>query len=754
MIIICPNEIKDRYLKNKGIHNYKFYTLNEIKEKALFKFKDNALYEVSKKYNVKPEIASRILNSLYFIDGDYNLPKLKKLLDLKEYLVNQKLIIFNNNFLKSLKDEIIIEGYPRTKEFLKIINLLSKYTSVTYNELKPKYELKNIYEFDSINLEITFVAENILDLISSGVDINKIYIINYNDEYKGIISRIFTLFKIPFSFKTRKKITMFKITKEFLNFIKTSDLKISELDEFINSLKGKNDQILNQIVNVLNKYYSVNEPVKNLYDVINFDLKNTYLKDEKYNNVINILNGITLFDDDEYVFSISNNESLKYKDNDYLKDIEKSMLNLDTSYELNIIDDLYSINILSNIKNLTLSYKLHNGDNEYVVSHNFEDLNKTKYQFKYNSSNYNKYLFSNYKSFDNSYRKIDFDDLKAYLDDKLNISYSSMEVFFKCKFRFFLNNILKLEPTLETMSIKVGNMFHKILERTIKNNYENYLEIIDEEVNNYLNGDVKEKFYGTKLKKEAIKIIERLKENSSKSDFKEYEFEKYFELPIDSKINLKLVGFADKVLIFNDGINNYIIVIDYKTGTYNLDLSKVKDGFNMQLLIYLYLITKTNYVLNPKIAGAYIDHILDDLKSSEYGKKYEDITDNKLDGITIKDHEVLKHIDNMYDVSSYIKGIRVKTDGDFHANAKVYSEKDFNKLFDIVEDNIKKIVDSIENCDFEINPKRYLGTKPDDIIGCEFCPYKEVCYVSGKDIKALKKTTLEEMLGDLNELDN
>ena len=29
----------------------------------------------------------------------------------------------------------------------------------------------------------------------------------------------------------------------------------------------------------------------------------------------------------------------------------------------------------------------------------------------------------------------------------------------------------------------------------------------------------------------------------------------------------------------------------------------------MQLLIYLYLITKTNYVPNPKIAGAYIDHI-------------------------------------------------------------------------------------------------------------------------------------------------
>ena len=64
---------------------------------------------------------------------------------------------------------------------------------------------------------------------------------------------------------------------------------------------------------------------------------------------------------------------------------------------------------------------------------------------------------------------------------------------------------------------------------------------------------------------------------------------------------------------------------------------------------------------------------------------------------------------------------------------------------------VKKSV--IENCDFKINPKRYITAKPSDIIGCEFCPFKEICYVNAKDIVILNETTMEEILGDENELD-
>jgi len=754
MIIVCPNDIKDKYLSLNKLHNYRFYTLNEIKEKIFFKYDDLALYEVTKEYQVKPTIALKMLENLYYIDKYYNNQKLDKLFDLKKHLLSKNLILEDNNFLNMLSDEIIIDGYIKNKELEQLIEVLSKYTKVTYKEFKPKYDLKNIYKFDDIDLEIRFVAENILTLINSGIDINKIHVINSNSEYIGVISRIFSLFKLPYSLNHQKQVTMFKTTKEFLKFIKTSDFKVCELNDFLNELKKFNESdILNTIINVLNKYYKLNDSVKDLYEIIYFELKNTYLRQEKYKNVVNILEGIREFDDDEYVFSISNNETTTYKDNEYLKDNEKKMIGLNSSYELNNINDIKTINVLSNIKNLTLSYKLHSGDNEYVINHIFENLEVKTYEFKNNSLNYNKYLFTNYKMYDNSYKKINYEDLKTYLDNKLNLSYSSMDLFYRCKFRFFLNNILRIEPKEETMATKIGSMFHKILERTLKNDYENYLEIIDEECNNYLNSNIKERFYAENLKKEAIKIIERLKLNSSKSSFKAFAFEKYFELKTDSKMDIKLIGYADKILVFNDGINNYIIVVDYKTGSYSIDLSKIKDGFNMQLLIYLYLVTKTDFIENPKIAGAYIDHILDELKNSEYGKKYEEIVDTRLDGITIKNHEILSHIDEFYDINSYLKGIKVKKDGEFYSYSKVYSERDFDKLLKIVEENINNVIASIEACDFEIDPKRYVGSKPSEIIGCEFCPFKEVCYMSAKDIKMLNKTTVEEILGDENAVD-
>jgi len=750
---VCPNEIKRKYLSNNIIHNYKFYNLQEIKEKIFFKYDDLALYNVVKKYDVKPAIALKMLENLYYINDKYEDNKLKTLYELKEELLNENLIIENENFLNLLNDEIVIEGYPKTKELDKIIALLSKYTNVTYKTLEPKYELKEIYEFESIDSEIEFVAENILELIANKIDINKIFIINYNREYLSAIVRIFTLFNIPYSLTTRKPVTMFNITKKFLKFIKDSDLKIRELNEFILTLKGMSDDILNQIVNVLNKYYSLNDPVKDLYPIIYFELKNTFLKEEKYINCVNIISNIQSFDDDYYVFLISGNEQVLYKDNDYLKDDLKKVLNLNTSNELNRIIDNNNLNILKTIKNLKLSYKLNSNGNEYNINPLFENLERRKYEFKHNSLKYNQYLFENQANFDNHYTKIDYEDLKAYIGDNFHISYSSMDQFFKCKFRFYLNNILKIEPNEDKMSTKVGNMFHKILERTLKNNYENYLEIINEESINYLNSNMKEQFYAEKLKKEAIKIIERLQETDKRTDFKNAYYENYLEYDLNSKLQIKLIGYIDKILLFDDGNSIYFIVIDYKTGSYSVDLSEIKDGFNMQLLVYLYLITKTDFIKNSKIAGAYIDHILDELKPSSFGKNYDEIIDNRLEGLSINDKRILNHIDNYYDINSYIKGIKVKKDGEFYSNSKVYSEKTFNKFLNIIEENIKEVVNSIDSCDFSINPKRYYGTKPNEIIGCEFCPFKEVCYMTAADIKMLKKHELDEIIGDQNEVD-
>ncbi len=760
MIIICPNEIKKRYLKDNKIHNYTFYDLNTIKEKVYFKYHDLELYEIIKKYKVKPAIATKIMEYLYYINEELNDNKLKKLYEIKKYLEEKGLIIYNNNFLKCLKDEILIEGYSENLELKKIIEILSKYTKVTIKSLEKKYELKEIYEFDNIESEVRFVAENILELLNKNIDINNIVVINFNNDYITKINRVFSLFKIPFNLNKRNNLTLFNIAKEFLKFIKNSSLKVKELDSYLKELDEKyhDQEKLDLIIKVLNKYYKVNEPLSELYDVIYYELKQQTIKSDKYKNVVRLEKNIGSYDEDTYVFAISNNEGLNpfiYKDDDYLKDNSKRILGISTSYDKTRNEEKEFLIKLSNIKNLILTYKLKCDDNKFVISSVLENLEIKKYNFKNNGLNYNKYLYESIEPYNNEYQTIDYEDLKNYLDNKLNLSYSSMDQFFRCQFRFLLNNILKVEPIEQTMATKIGSMFHKILERTLKNNYENYLKIIDEEVNNYLNTDIKEKFYGQKLKKEVIKLLDILKEREKISDFKNSYYEQFLTIDKEAKLNIKIVGFVDKILLFTDGVNNYVIVIDYKTGTVSTDLTKIKDGFNMQLLMYLYLIKNTKNISNPRLAGAYIEHILDELKNAEPGKKYVDIekANNRLEGLTTSDKSILEHVDHNYEINSFIKGIKVKNDGEFYNYSKVYSEEEFDVLLKYIEDNINKVIEAIENCDFKINPKRYITAKPNDIIGCEFCPFKEVCFVNAKNIVILNETTMEEIMGDENEVD-
>ena len=196
MIIVCPNEIKKQYLKDSKLHNYTFYDLKTIKEKIFFKFHDLALFEIVKKYNVKPAIAFKMMENLYYIDKNYDEIKLKTLFELKEYLKSKDLLLYDYNFLKTLKDEILIDGYSNNIELKKIIEILEHHTKVTIKNPEKKYELKSIYEFDNIESEVRFVAENILDLLNKGIDINKIVVVNINNDYIARINRIFTLFKI------------------------------------------------------------------------------------------------------------------------------------------------------------------------------------------------------------------------------------------------------------------------------------------------------------------------------------------------------------------------------------------------------------------------------------------------------------------------------------------------------------------------------------------------------------------------------
>ena len=68
------------------------------------------------------------------------------------------------------------------------------------------------------------------------------------------------------------------------------------------------------------------------------------------------------------------------------------------------------------------------------------------------------------------------------------------------------------------------------------------------------------------------------------------------------------------------------------------------------------------------------------------------------------------------------------------SSSKVLTEEEINEFIDIVDNNINKVITSINNCEFDINPKQIGKTNE----GCLYCKYQDICYVNNDNIIELE----------------
>ncbi len=785
ILLITPNSIKENILKNiSKMLDIKYMSLEELKENLLYRYHNHTIYYLIKKSNMLPENAKLILNDIYYVDEYMNNSKLDYLYDIKKDLIDNDYIIYNNLFREYLKSKrVIIYGYSCTKELAKLIKIMENYTEVEFVEDDINTKLMNVYEYSNIEEEVAGIAEQITLLINKGVDINKIYLHTPTNEYISTINRLFSLFNLSFQETRGSKLTLFPMTKYFLELF--DDTKISDSDKVLKILiinypldNAFNIEIYNTIINVLNNYYDINETLIDLKDIIYYELENSYIKSQDYLNIIKEVNIFeTKFNSDEYVFIMGINQDILpiiEKDDDYLSNGEKEILNIDNSIDLTSINKKDFINAIMQINNCYLSYKLEGYSQTFLPSTIFEDkdlFNITSYQYQYTNNNYNNYLLAskydlyykyntvdpiikhlnnkttsfNYHKYNNQYQGISFDLLNRYLDNKITLSYSSIDTFYKCQFAFYLKNILKInKPIKNDRSLNVGNAFHKILCEVYRHNFEDVESTIDTILPSYFaKNSNKDSFFINKYKQQLLNIIDILKQRET--DFTTTYLEKSFYINKDSNLSVTIMGIIDKVLTLTIDNNTYVIVIDYKTGQANIDLNRVIYGLDMQLLMYLYLLKHNNY----KFAGAYINPIMPGLINAVPDKSYQElfIDTIRLDGYTINDERVVSSIDHHYLDSSFIKGIRVKKDGGFYSTSKVYDTSVIDQLLNIVEDNINNCFKSVENSDFKINPKRIGMEKTNDITGCRYCEYYDICYHKTNDIINLKEYKNLEFLG-------
>ena len=147
---------------------------------------------------------------------------------------------------------------------------------------------------------------------------------------------------------------------------------------------------------------------------------------------------------------------------------------------------------------------------------------------------------------------------------------------------------------------------------------------------------------------------------------------------------------------------------------------------------------KSNLFSNPEIIGFYFQKIIHEKPSYTKDKSLEDIKIDKmkLNGYTVNDDFLVSLFDESYENSNMIKGMKITSKG-FSHYTKVLSKKAISNLVLSVDEKIKKAFEDISNADFSINPKVIGGEN----IGCQFCPYQDLCFKSGKNLDYREKQT-------------
>ena len=337
---------------------------------------------------------------------------------------------------------------------------------------------------------------------------------------------------------------------------------------------------------------------------------------------------------------------------------------------------------------------------------------------------------------------------------ELRMNQSRIEDYVKCKFAYSCKYYLKLE---ENKKIKfsynnIGTFVHKILEKflywvfvsnkgTIPPEDEKS-QIVDSIIENYISELIPDiKSAGVRM----IHLIERLKKMTllllndiltelSDSDF----YPKFFELKIGTRevpsihvalsngTTMFLNGVADRIDVFESNGKSYVRVVDYKTGNKTFSLSDIEEGKNLQLLIYLFSLTKNKDVklfgnMIPVAAGiTYISTNAPKAKSSRYNSEVESFKaateEISRSGLILADNDIVNAVSRSQNNRYLMSSVRKKS---------TISKENLELVYGQLCDILKKIGNEILTGNANAIPKDGENT-------CKYCQYSLICRASQK----------------------
>ena len=343
----------------------------------------------------------------------------------------------------------------------------------------------------------------------------------------------------------------------------------------------------------------------------------------------------------------------------------------------------------------------------------------------------------------------------------LRASISRIERYNACPFAFFSAYGLRLEerPLYQLAALDLGNFFHDAMDRFVLEldkrgldwgqlSAEQYGLLTQDIVrdlspdiqNHILDSSSRYRHIAKKLERTVERSAQVLGRHASRGKFRPIGVELVFgpdgQVPglsftLSDGTRMELAGRVDRLDVATTAEGqNYLRVIDYKSGSSKLTPLEVYYGLKLQLLTYLHVAEKCAADLllpNTKAAGALYFRIYDPLQTTDQPLG-EALAENlglesyRMQGFLLNDPNAIALMDEGLSGRSQLIPITINADGNVRSSDNVWDARELELLRQHLEAQFVAAGDEIMEGNIAITPYRL-----DRETACRFCPYKAVC---------------------------
>lgn len=374
--------------------------------------------------------------------------------------------------------------------------------------------------------------------------------------------------------------------------------------------------------------------------------------------------------------------------------------------------------------------------------------------------------------------KLSPDAVESLYGKTLNMSASRMDMANSCHFKYFMRYGLKARERDKASfeAPEIGTFVHYLLENVnrevqtlggygkvespaLRAMVRKYVErYAAEEIDHYEQKSARFKYLFSRLRAAAYDIVESIADELRSSQFTPVAFELGFggrdgELqPItitEGGAKLSLSGKVDRVDGWVHDDKLYLRVVDYKTGKKAFDLSDIRYGLSLQMLLYLFTLEEkgSDYFGRDIVPAGVLYHpaLIDNILRLERNTAEEKIAAElrksvRRTGLVLSEPEVLQAMEHSALEKPGYLPIAVNKDGKISGG--IASAAQLGKLGRYVEKLLRDITREIAQGNIDSDP---YARGPKDT-ACTYCPFASACYFDRQrdPMRYIKKTPPDE----------